>query len=184
MPNPVVFRSTSDRVLATHHRNIARAATAERKRRTFTEQTGLEPVIVVHPEGAVATGVRPLHSADPAPPPAGWYLDGERGMLAPSLGPDGQAALAALAELDWTAEPLPGLDGGLVRPHLPLDHPHSTIAEIAPLPVGTAVEVDGAVWVALPRLAASDVDTSLWAPTRRYLLERARSASRALIAHL
>ena len=182
MPTPAVFRSTSPEVLETHRENIARGRIATAKWRRFTDETGLEPVIVFHPQGATVSGAHPAPGLDATNPPDGWFWDNARRLLAPALGGDhdrttGQAVQEQLASMEWIIDPLPGITPiatyGITC--LDIDNENARLEALAVTRRGgrAALEVDNAVWITLPQSAVPAVDDNLWTRTRRYLLEDA-----------
>lgn len=180
---PAVFRSTSPEVLEVHRGNVDRGRVATTKWRRFMDETGLEPVIVFHPQGAVVPGVYPAPGSDPDNPPPGWFWDTARGLLAPSLASNqdrraGKAALDRLSDMEWATQNLPGL-GSICSTHsiTCLDF-EDEIARLEALAVArrgdsAVLEIDGTVWLILPQSLVGAVDPVHWERSRRYLLEDA-----------
>lgn len=183
---PAVFRSTSPEVVETHRANVARGRVATAKWRRFMDETGLEPAIVFHPQGAIVSGVYPstqrgIHAHTPPP---GWFWDPARGLLAPAPGHSGEphiagrAALEQLADMEWVIDALPGIDrrystGGITC----LDY-EDEVARIEAVAVArrgdsASMEIDGEVWLILSQGTMPAVDGSHWERSRRYLLEEA-----------
>ena len=178
---PAVFRSTSPEVLEVHRENVARGRVATAKWRHFMDQTGMEPVIVFHPQGAVVPGGYPALGFDATSPPEGWFWDSARGILAPALGRNhdrgaGRAAQARLADMEWVIDPLPGIAPAATMHGITCLDFEDEIARLEAVAVArrgdsAALEVDGAVWMILPQSAAPAVSDASWERTRRYLLE-------------
>lgn len=178
---PAVFRSTSPEVLEAHRRNVDRGRIATAKWRHFMDETGLEPVVVFHPQGALVPGVYPGPEFSETHPPHGWFWDAARGLLAPALGSAhnrtaGRAIQERLADMEWVIEPLPGLGSACSMHGITcLDH-EDEIARLEAVAVvrrgdSAVLEINGEVWLILPQDVVSAVSDSHWERTRRYLLE-------------
>lgn len=180
---PAVFRSTSPEVLETHRGNVARGRVATAKWRHFMDETGLEPVIVFHPQGAVVPGVYPALDTDTNHPPRGWFWDPARGLLAPSLASNqdrsaGKAALDRLSGMEWMIEALPGIGPASTMHSITCLDFEDEVARLEALAVArrgdsAVLEIDGTVWLILPQEFATAVDDLHWERSRRYLLEDA-----------
>lgn len=180
---PAVFRSTSPQVLEAHKGNVARGRVATAKWRHFLDETGLEPVVVFHPQGAIVSGVYPAFQADAHTPPPGWFWDTARGILAPALGRSetrdaGKAVLERLSDMEWEIESLPGIGGIASMHNITCLDVEDEIARLEAITVAkrgdsATLETNGEVWVILPQEAASVVDEEHWERSRRYLLEDA-----------
>lgn len=156
------------------------------------DETGLEPVVVFHPHGAVVPGVYPPQGASLRTPPPGWFWDSARGMLAPALGKDreqGTAVMNRLSDMEWVMKPLPGVDGlAALRGITCLDFADE-IARLEAVAVArrgdsAALEIHREVWLVIPQDVAELVDQKHWTRSRRYLLEEAVLAGEPTLASL
>ena len=146
-------------------------------------ETGLEPAIVFHPQGAVVPGVYARSEHDATNPPAGWFWDAARGLLAPALGRGydrnaGHAAQAQLDRMEWMIDPLPGITPNAATHSTTCLDTEDDVARLEAVAVArrgdsAAMEINGAVWVLLPQAVSDAVSNLAWERTRRYLLEDA-----------
>lgn len=183
MDVPAVFRSTAPEVLEVHRENVAQGRNAAEQWRRFTEDTGLEPVIVYHPQGALVPGVHPSSPADTTTPPAGWFWDEARGLLAPALGSQkdtarGQRHLELLQALEWEVKPLPGVADVVTAQGitcLDMDDEGARLEAFTVAHRGerAALEAGGFVWLVVPHEQSDAVDSRLWERSRRFALEDA-----------
>lgn len=158
------------------------------------DETGLEPVIVFHPQGAIVPGVYPAIEFDTTNPPNGWFWDTARALLAPALGRDhdrtaGRAAQAQLADMEWVIDPLPGIASIAAMHSITCLDFEDQIARLEAIAVArrgdsAALEINGEVWMILPQTVASAVNDSHWERTRRYLLEEALFAGNSILEAL
>lgn len=184
MHNPAVFRSTSPEVIEAHRENVARGRVATAKWRRFMDETGLKPVIIFHPQGAIVPGVYPSLEVDAHNPPPGWFWDSARGLLAPAPGHAGEphaagrAALEQLADMEWALDPLPGIDRLSSMHSITCLDCEDEVARLEAIAVArrgdsASMEINDEVWLILPQDAASAIDDGQWERSRRYLLEDA-----------
>lgn len=189
MPAPAVFRSTSPEVLETHRGNVIRGRSATTKWKRFMEETGMEPVITFHPQGAIVSGVYPAPGTDVTAPPPGWFWDPARGLLAPASqkneGTDrspGRSVMQQLADMEWTLKALPGIDGvASLHGVTCLDFDNVTArmeaAIVARHGDSAILEINHEVWLMIHQDMAPHVDEEHWERSRRYLLEEAMASS-------
>lgn len=156
------------------------------------DETGLEPVVVFHPHGAIVPGVYPPQGTQTETPPSGWFWDTARGMLAPALGKDreqGVAVMNRLSDMEWVVQTLPGVDGmATLRGITCLDFADE-IARLEAIAVArrgdsAVLEINREVWLVIPQDVADLVDPARWTRSRRYLLEEAVLAGEPRLASL
>lgn len=148
------------------------------------DETGLEPVIVSHPQGALVPGAYPSQEADITAPPSGWLWDAARGMLIPALASSrgdcdaARIAMKRLSGMEWVLDPLPGIEGQASLHNITCLDFEDSVARLEAVAVarrGTSavLEINDEAWLILPQEVANLMDSTHWERSRRYLLEEA-----------
>lgn len=183
MTSSAVFLSTSNEVMEAHRGNVARGRKAIREWTRFHEETGMEPAVVFHPEGALVPGVYPPQGDTTHQPPKGWFWDPARGLYAPTpskheAGDPGAKALQRLSTMEWTVTPLPGLTGPAALGNVACLDGEDPVARTEIITTArdgesAAIEIDGKVWLTLAPDIADQATEPYWERSRRYLMEEA-----------
>lgn len=163
-----VFKTADPAVLATHRRNLRTQKQAQERRSRVEAKTERIVAITEYPQGWCATGLMPRDQADRDSPPRGMLYDPARDVLIPS---DARGGVGAeLRTLSWEREPLEGTRQAFQALPVPYGNP-ATLTEST-----MEVEINEAVWLAVPAEFARMVTAPVWEPSSWDALEREAQA--------
>lgn len=158
-----VFKTANSIALDTHRRNQDASNNAQRQRHHMEAQTGRTVAVAEYPQGWCATGLIPRDQADRDHPPQGMAYDPSRDLLIPT---DTRRGIGAdLRRLGWEREALDGTEPAFQAFAVPYGDP----ARLTASPV--EVEINGALWLAIPTEFARMVTGPAWEQTTWDVLE-------------